>query len=77
MSGLRSRVRRVERALSGGGCACGGPRRLRMVIEGRDPEPGPCPKCGTVGTVLRIVRGEPPDGWAQRWETEDNPPGPA
>ena len=64
MRSLSARVSRIEKALSDrGGCPCGGPRRVRMVIEGHDPEPEPCPGCGTVGTLIRIVRGEPPPGW--------------
>jgi hypothetical protein len=67
---LSARVRRIERTMSKHVCACGGPSRLRVIFEGRDPDPQPCPKCGTTGTVLRFVRGEPPPAWGERRESQ-------
>lgn len=71
---LRGRVVRLERsaAATRSSCECGGPSRLRVVLEGRDPDPLPCPRCGTMGTVMMLVRGEPPPGWAERWSSESH-----
>lgn len=66
MKSLSVRVRRIEKTMSTHVCACGGPTRLRVIFEGRDPEPQLCTRCGTTGMVLRFVRGTPPPGWGER-----------
>lgn len=72
MRSLSARVRRIEKTMSMHVCPCGGDKRVRVVMEGRDPEPEPCARCATTGMILRFVRGEPPAGWAERWAHLDN-----
>lgn len=71
---LRGRVRRIEdRAKRRGGCGvCGGKKWLSVVMGDEEPRP-PCPRCGNPPVVLRIVRGEPPPGWNERWAEETEP----
>ncbi|MCC5823391.1 MAG: hypothetical protein LAT64_02545 [Phycisphaerales bacterium] len=68
MSGLRARLRRLETRAEAEikNCVCGGPNRVAIRI-GDEPAPDPCPRCGTAGMVVRIVRSEPPPGWAEKW----------
>lgn len=65
---LRARLRRLETRVEAAkkDCPCGGPGRVAVRV-GDEPDPPPCPRCGTAGVVLRIVRGEPPEGWAEKW----------
>jgi hypothetical protein len=65
---IRARLRRLETRVEAAkrNCPCGGPNRVAMCIED-EPDPPPCPKCGTSGVVIRIVRCDPPEGWAERW----------
>lgn len=71
MSSIRARLRRLEARAEGAKkeCPCGGPNRIRMEFQNHDEqrEPDPCPKCGTVGKVIVLVRGVPPEGWPERF----------
>ena len=73
---LAARVRRME-ARAGRAVACGlcGGKKWISVVMGEDGEPRPpCPRCGNPPTVIRLVRGEPPPGWADRWADLGDPP---
>jgi hypothetical protein len=48
-------VRRIERARPGHtACACGGPWRVR-VFDNVEPDPHPCPRCGTFGKRILLM----------------------
>lgn len=67
MRSIHARLKRMEKKmLDPSKCACGGPWRIQIWM-GEGPEPGPCPKCGTSGKVIHLVRAERP-------ETEDDQP---
>jgi hypothetical protein len=71
---LRGRVSRIE-AKSGhrGACTdCGG-QKLACVVFGEEPPRPPCAGCGNPPIVVRLIRGMPPEGWAERWRSESEP----
>ncbi len=61
------RVKRLERRVTAPGACkeCGGINRLKVVME-HDSMPEPCSRCGREWTVVRLVRGVPPEGWDPR-----------
>lgn len=61
MRGLSRRVRALEvRGQERGPCAvCGGVSPLRFVM-GDEPDPAPCPSCGTEPYVVRVVEEQDP-----------------
>lgn len=60
MRSLDARLKRMEgRLLDPKKCACGGSWRVQLWI-GDDPRPEPCPRCGTMGKLIHLVRGEWP-----------------
>jgi hypothetical protein len=65
---IKARLRRLETRVEVAkkNCPCGGPGRA-VYRFGGEPDPGPCPRCGTTGVLVRIVRDEPPEGWDERW----------
>lgn len=56
------RVKRLERRITApGGCKeCHGENRLKVIME-HDPVPDHCSRCGREWTVIRIIRGTPPE----------------
>lgn len=69
MSGRVSlRVSRLEKHVRAAGVCklCGGHTQLKVIIGDEKPAPGPCLRCGREPTVVRIIRGIPPEGWEGR-----------
>lgn len=61
MRSLAGRVKRMEAELIGPEtCPCGGKWRVQVWF-GEGPEPGPCPRCGTTGKIIHLIRGKEPD----------------
>lgn len=61
MRSFHARLKRMERKmLDPSKCTCGGPWRARIWM-GDGPEPVPCPKCGSMGKIIHLVRGKRPD----------------
>jgi hypothetical protein len=71
---LSGRVSRMEkRSKHRGACPdCGG-QKWACVVMGDEPPRPPCPRCGNPPIVVRLIRGEPPEGWAERWGSESEP----
>jgi len=61
------RVKRMERRVNHPSACkeCEGKNRLKVII-GDEPLPEPCKRCGREWSVVRIVRGVPPEGWEGR-----------
>jgi len=61
MRSLSARLKRMEKTLlDPGTCQCGGPGRVRIWM-GDEPEPTPCERCGTSGTLVHLIRDVPPE----------------
>ena len=61
MHGLSRRLNRIERNRGARSCPCGGQSRVVLVMGADAPSPTPCPRCGAEPSVVRLIRGVPPE----------------